>query len=98
MNNYAFTPTLNDKLSLLFLDLKEGTKIISLKPFVSENFRLTDRTVSPPLVLRRYCADLGTKGNISPCDSEDEREDVSGRLRELDERVSYFPLALGAPY
>ena len=49
VNNYAFTPALNDKLSLLFLDLKEGTKIISLKPFVSENFRLTERTVSPLL-------------------------------------------------
>ena len=49
MTNYAFTPALNDKLSLLFLDLKEGTKIISLKPFVSENFRLTERTVSPLL-------------------------------------------------
>jgi H3 lysine-79-specific histone-lysine N-methyltransferase len=46
VNNYAFTPPLNDKLSLLFLDLKEGTKIISLKPFVTQNFRLNDRTVS----------------------------------------------------
>lgn len=50
VNNYAFTPPLNDQLSLLFLDLKEGTKIISLKPFVSENFRLTERTVSPAIL------------------------------------------------
>ncbi|KAJ9110844.1 hypothetical protein QFC19_001353 [Naganishia cerealis] len=51
VNNYAFTPALNDKLSLLFLDLKEGTKIISLKPFVSENFRLTERTATSPLAI-----------------------------------------------
>jgi len=33
-NNYAFTAELNDALLRLFLDLREGAKIISLKSFV----------------------------------------------------------------
>lgn len=41
--SYAFTPTLNDQLSLLFLDLPSGCQIISLKPFVPHDFRLTQR-------------------------------------------------------
>lgn len=47
VNNYAFTPALNDRLSLLFLELKDGTRIISLKPFLPDKFRLNDRNVSP---------------------------------------------------
>lgn len=46
VNNYAFTPALNDRLAWQFLDLKEGAKIISLKPFLTKDFRLTERTVS----------------------------------------------------
>lgn len=33
-NNYAFTAELNDALLRLFLDLREGAKVISLKSFV----------------------------------------------------------------
>ncbi|CED83842.1 Putative protein methyltransferase involved in meiosis and transcriptional silencing (Dot1) [Phaffia rhodozyma] len=47
-NNYAFSSILNDRLSLLFLDLKEGAKIVSLKPFVNPDFRLTERNCSSP--------------------------------------------------
>jgi hypothetical protein len=46
VNNYAFTPALNDRLSLLFLELKDETRIISLKPFLPDKFRLNDRNVS----------------------------------------------------
>jgi len=34
VNNQAFTPRLNDKLKMFFLDLKDGCKVVSLKPFV----------------------------------------------------------------
>ncbi|CRK42863.1 hypothetical protein BN1723_019062, partial [Verticillium longisporum] len=34
VNNQAFTPQLNDKLVSLFLDLKKGCKIVSLKSFL----------------------------------------------------------------
>lgn len=93
VNNYAFTPALNDKLSLLFLDLKEGTKIISLKPFVSENFRLTERTVSCfAFPVTSVCANIGLSlhariGYLTISNSQNEGEAVSGRMRELDKRV-----------
>jgi len=34
VNNQAFTPKLNDVLRMLFLDLKYGCRVVSLKPFV----------------------------------------------------------------
>ncbi|KAK7213395.1 hypothetical protein V2G26_020573 [Clonostachys chloroleuca] len=37
VNNKAFTPTLNDDLVRMFLDLKEGCKIVSLKSFVADS-------------------------------------------------------------
>lgn len=48
VNNQVFTPKLNEKLSLLFLDLKDGCRIVSLKPFVPADFRLTGRTADSP--------------------------------------------------
>jgi H3 lysine-79-specific histone-lysine N-methyltransferase len=49
INNYAFSPALNEKITLAaFLELKDGAKVISLKPFLSKDFRLTDRNVGPP--------------------------------------------------
>lgn len=48
VNNQVFTPKLNEKLSLLFLDLKDGCLIVSLKPFVPPDFRLTGRTADSP--------------------------------------------------
>jgi [histone H3]-lysine79 N-trimethyltransferase len=45
VNNQAFTPTLNGKLLNMFLDLKEGAKVVSLKPFVPENQQLSVRNV-----------------------------------------------------
>lgn len=41
----AFSAELNERLSWMFLDLKDDVKIISLKPFLSNNFRITDATV-----------------------------------------------------
>ncbi|PWN99953.1 DOT1-domain-containing protein [Tilletiopsis washingtonensis] len=51
VNNYAFTAPTNERLSLLFLDLKDGAQIVSLKPFVPPDFRLTQRTLDSPLAI-----------------------------------------------
>ena len=46
VNNQAFTPALNDKLRDMFLDLKDGCKVVSLKPFVPEGHRISMRNIS----------------------------------------------------
>ncbi|KAF9436721.1 Nucleosomal histone H3-Lys79 methylase [Entomortierella beljakovae] len=43
VNNYAFNSALNQSLLQLFLDLKEGCKIISLKTFVSLDHKINVR-------------------------------------------------------
>ncbi|EMC98267.1 hypothetical protein BAUCODRAFT_32279 [Baudoinia panamericana UAMH 10762] len=45
VNNQAFTPELNDKLKNMFLDLKEGARIVSLKPFVPIGHKMAVRNV-----------------------------------------------------
>ncbi|KAK0538507.1 Nucleosomal histone H3-Lys79 methylase [Tilletia horrida] len=65
VNNYAFTPATNDKLVLQFLDLKDGCHIISLKPFVPPDFRLTERTLSSPLAILRVVERAYTSGCVS---------------------------------
>lgn len=39
---------MNEALRAKFLDLKEGAIVVSLKPFVSPNARVTERNVSGP--------------------------------------------------
>ena len=46
VNNQAFTPDLNDRLVLRFLDLKEGAKVVSLRPFKSEGNKNEARTAA----------------------------------------------------
>lgn len=48
VNNQAFTPELNDNLTMKFLDIKEGCKIVSLKPFISDDWKLKERTIQNP--------------------------------------------------
>lgn len=48
VNNYAFDAVTNQALAQLFLDLKEGTKIISLKSFVPKNHKINQRTLNMP--------------------------------------------------
>lgn len=48
VNNYAFDAETNQALAQLFLDLKEGTKIISLKSFVPKNHKINQRTLDKP--------------------------------------------------
>lgn len=46
VNNEVFPSSLNMDLADMFLDLKEGAKIVSLKPFVPEGFRMNESDVS----------------------------------------------------
>lgn len=45
VNNYAFDSALNQNLLQIFLDLKEGAKIISLKPFVTPDYKINARNI-----------------------------------------------------
>ncbi|KAI8059885.1 histone methylation protein DOT1-domain-containing protein [Gongronella butleri] len=48
VNNYAFDAKTNHALAHMFLDLKEGAKIISLKSFVPKHHKINQRTVTMP--------------------------------------------------
>ncbi|KAI7887473.1 DOT1-domain-containing protein [Lichtheimia hyalospora FSU 10163] len=48
VNNYAFDWQTNHSLAQLFLDLEEGTKIISLKSFVPKSHKINQRTFHMP--------------------------------------------------
>ncbi|KAL2048099.1 hypothetical protein N7G274_000010 [Stereocaulon virgatum] len=45
VNNQAFTPALNEDLTNLFLDLKEGAKVVSLKSFVPHGNKISESNV-----------------------------------------------------
>lgn len=49
VNNFAFEPDLNQKLLDMFLDLKDGAMIFSLKPFVPANHVITTRNAENPV-------------------------------------------------
>ena len=51
VNNQAFTPQLNQSLTDLFLDLKDGCKIISLRSFVPHGHQITKRNLDNPVNL-----------------------------------------------
>lgn len=63
VNNQAFTPELNQGLMNLFLDLKEGCRIVSLKSFVPPDHRITARNVESPINL----LEVETKQYFSNC-------------------------------
>jgi len=44
VNNYAFSSDTNDQLRRLWLDVKDGAKIVSLKSFVPAKWKLEERT------------------------------------------------------
>lgn len=69
INNYVFSPTTNEALSLMFLDLKEGAKIVSLKPFVHQSGsvgEITERNAySPASILNQSKPIVYTRGSVS---------------------------------
>ncbi|KAH9820663.1 histone methylation protein DOT1-domain-containing protein [Melampsora americana] len=64
VNNQVFTPSLNESLTLLFLDLKDSTKIISLKPFVPKEFKISERNMNSPLSILNQAQEF-TYGSTS---------------------------------
>lgn len=53
-NNFAFTPQLNDTLKIMFLDLKENCKLVSLKNFVSSSAYHTNDIATQILKVKPY--------------------------------------------
>jgi [histone H3]-lysine79 N-trimethyltransferase len=53
INNQAFTPALNDRLIMHFLDLRDGCRIVSLKSFVPPGHRMQARNMGSPINLLR---------------------------------------------
>ena len=51
VNNQVFTPALNEALTTLFLDLKDGCLVVSLKSFVPAGYKISDRNSENPLNL-----------------------------------------------
>ncbi|KIW40195.1 uncharacterized protein PV06_07413 [Exophiala oligosperma] len=49
VNNQAFSAQLNDNLKYVFLDLKEGCQIISLKPFRSPSHKIKESNHNDPI-------------------------------------------------
>ncbi|QIW95299.1 hypothetical protein AMS68_000817 [Peltaster fructicola] len=49
VNNQAFTSDLNEKLTAMFLDLKDGARVVSLKPFVPDGHRISARNIGSPI-------------------------------------------------
>lgn len=49
VNNQAFTPELNDKLKYVFLDLKEGCQIVSLKYFRDPIHKVKETNINDPV-------------------------------------------------
>ena len=48
VNNQAFTPSLNGALTMKFMDLKDGCKIVSLRSFLPENWQMRERNLQDP--------------------------------------------------
>ena len=51
VNNYAFAPELNARLLDMFLELKDGCQIVSLKSFVPLDHQITERNADSPMNL-----------------------------------------------
>ncbi|SZF00740.1 unnamed protein product [Blumeria hordei] len=69
VNNQAFTPELNQKLKDLFLDFKNGCRIISLKPFVSTGHQISSRNLWDPANLLDVTKGEYHSGSVSWTDT-----------------------------
>ncbi len=49
VNNQAFTTELNEKLKWLFLDVKDGCQIVSLRPFLAPGHQIAERNQNDPI-------------------------------------------------
>lgn len=65
VNNQAFTSALNRRLIDLFLDVKDGCQIVSLKSFVPPDHKITSRNANDPVnVLKVIPGEYGS-GSVS---------------------------------
>lgn len=67
VNNYAFKPEVDHKLKQIFVNLKDGTQILSSKAFCSPISRITERNLS----------DIGSIMNVSKVQPELKKDTVS---------------------
>lgn len=65
VNNFVFEELLNERLTCLFLDARDGTQIISLKCFLERGFKITERTISSPQAILRVEERDWTAGAVS---------------------------------
>lgn len=55
----------NERLTCLFLDARDGTQIVSLKCFLERGFKITERTISSPQAILRVEERDWTAGAVS---------------------------------
>lgn len=72
VNNYAFSSTTNDSLRHVFLDVKDGAKIVSLKSFVPAKWRLEERTSGDIAAVLKVERREFWRGSVSWTDREGE--------------------------
>lgn len=65
VNNFAFGPNVDHKLKQRFTLLKDGTRIISSKPYCPLNFRLTSRNLSDIGAILRITELATMPGSVS---------------------------------
>lgn len=65
VNNQAFTPELNDKLKYIFLDLKEGCQIVSLKYFRDPLHKVKETNINDPVNVLRVSEKERFSGMVS---------------------------------
>jgi len=68
VNNEVFSSELNQSLIQLFLDLKEGCQIVSLKTFVPAGHQITSRNQGDPISLLRNRKREYYRGDVSWAD------------------------------
>lgn len=73
VNNFAFKPDVDHKLKQRFLDLKDGTQILSSKPFCSPKSRLTER----------YLTDIGSIMHVVEVQPIQKKDSVSWTPKPL---------------
>lgn len=65
VNNFAFGPNVDHKLKQKFTSLRDGTRIISSKPYCPLNFRLTSRNLSDIGAILRITELATMPGSVS---------------------------------
>ncbi|TIA37774.1 DOT1-domain-containing protein [Aureobasidium pullulans] len=87
VNNQAFSPDLNSKIMDRFLDLKDGCRIISLKPFKQEGYEISDRNQHDP---RHLLVDERKLPFYSKCVSWTDAPGEYHIVRKSPERLKQF--------